>query len=601
MKAVKLLINHMNGFKLLYMSAIISVGLATLFTTLGPLVVRITIDSIIGDQPLTVPPWIDDWISRLGGVEALANHLWAPGVLLIAITILRGLFLFLKGRWAAQASEGIATTLREKLYDHLQHLSYQYHVKAETGDLVQRCTSDVETIRRFLGMQLVEVGNAIFMLGFTISVMVSLSVPMTVVSMAVVPVIFAFAVIFFLKVKKAFQLSDEAEAAMTTVLQENLTGVRVVRAFANQAYEIDKFEEKNRTHRDLTYRLIWLLAWYWATSDLLSLLQIAAVVVVGAFFTAQGTITLGTLVVFTTYIGMLLWPVRQMGRILTDMGKALVAVERIQAVLDEKPEKLRENGKQPPIVGEVTFDSVHFSYEDNQPVLKNVSFHVRPGQTVGILGHTGSGKSSLIHLLARLYDYQSGSIKIDGVELRTIDKQWIRKHVGIVSQEPFLFAKTIKENIGLGAGEFDEDQLYQAAKDAAIHDVILKFDKGYDTLIGERGVSVSGGQRQRIAIARALLTNSPILVFDDSLSAVDSETDQAIRQALNKRAKNTTTFLISHRINSLQAADLIIVLEDGKIKQSGNHQELIAKPGLYQRVWLAQSGTEEESALNMAN
>lgn len=598
MKSARLLWNHMTGSRLLYLGAILSVGLATLFTILGPLVIRATIDSIIGDQPLTAPFLIRQFLDRFGGVKSLKHTLWVPGILLITITMFRGLFLFLKGKLAAQASEGIAKNLRERIYDHLQHLPYSYHTTADTGDLVQRCTSDVETIRRFLGAQSVEVGNALFMLTFVTYIMLSLDVRMTLISMSVVPIIFSFAVIFFRKVKKSFKEADEAEAEMTTVLQENLTGVRVVRAFNNQDYEMEKFEQKNKAHRDKTYHLIWLLACYWGSSDFLALLQIAVVVVLGSYYTAQGTLTIGTLVVFTSYIGMLLWPVRQMGRILTDMGKALVAVDRIQEILDEPREELEENYNKPEIKGNISFENVSFGYEPNNPVLKNISFQVEAGQTVGILGHTGSGKSSLIHLLARLYEYQSGSIRIDGHELNTIDKKWIRRHVSVVPQEPFLFAKTIRENITLARVPEDDDELYQICRDAAVHDVILSFEKGYDTLVGERGVSVSGGQRQRIAIARALITHSPILIFDDSLSAVDTETDLAIRNALRARNQGATTILISHRITSLSRADLIIVLDHGRIVQSGTHNELVSEPGMYQRIWEIQSSLEAEVIAN---
>lgn len=588
MKNIKLLWNHMDGNRLIYLGAIVSVGLAALFTMLGPLVIRVTIDSIIGGQPVTAPFPILKFIEGYD-FQQFRSALWVPGLMLISITILRGLFMFLRGKLSAQASESIAKNLRDRLYDHLQHLPYSYHKKADTGDLIQRCTSDVDTIRRFLGAQLVEVGNAVFMITLATYIMVSLDLRMTLISLTVVPFIFAFAVVFFWKVKKAFQETDEAEAEMTTVLQENLTGVRVVRAFANQAYEIDKFEEKNSTYRKQVYHLVWLLACYWGASDFLALGQIAAVVAFGTYFTAQGTLSIGTLVVYTSYIGMLLWPVRQMGRILTDMGKALVAVERIQQILDEPAEILEENHLKPEIKGQITFENVYFGYEPENPVLRGISFSVKPGQTVAILGQTGSGKSSLIHLLARLYDYQAGSIKIDGIELKSIDKKWIRKHIGVVPQEPFLFAKTIRDNITLARSDASDEEVFQAAKEAAIHDVILKFEKGYDTLVGERGVSVSGGQRQRIAIARALITQSPILIFDDSLSAVDTETELAIRDALRSRTRQATTFIISHRITTLMHADLILVLQDGQIVQSGTHAELSTQPGLYKRIWELQS------------
>lgn len=459
--------------------------------------------------------------------------------------------------------------------------------------MIQRCTSDVDTIRIFLSTQFVEIGRALFMVSSAVYIMLSLNVKMTFIAMSILPIIFCFAVIFFIKVKEAFKLSDESEGRLSSNLQENLTGVRVVRAFARQEFEIEKFDIKNKEFKDLTYRLILLLASYWSLSDLLCMLQVALVLFVGTLWAVEGIITLGTLVVFTTYEGMLLWPIRQMGRILTDMGKTIVSLKRIQEILDEKKENYEE-GLKPQISGEIEFKNVIFAYEKDKRILDGVSFKVKKGQTVAILGPTGSGKSTLMHLIPRLYDYSEGSITIDGTELKDINKEWIRKNVGIVLQEPFLYSKTIKENIKIAADEKEDSIIFDAASTASIHDVIEGFEKGYDTIVGERGVTLSGGQKQRVAIARTVLLDTPILIFDDSLSAVDTETDRAIREALNIRDKRSTTFIISHRINTLSQADFIIVLEEGKIVQSGTHEELIQIEGLYNRIWKLQNSIDEE-------
>lgn len=594
MDSIKLLMKSMKGNRLLYVGAILSVALATAFTLAGPLVISFTIDSVIGDKPMDVPNWVLSIIDSLGGKNTLAQNLWICSLALIVLTIGRGIFTYLRGKWSAVASESIAKNLREKVYDHLQHLSYEYHVKAETGDLIQRCTSDIETIRRFLAVQFVEIGYAVFMVAFVLSILLSLSVKLTLIAMLVVPVIFVAAIVFFIKMRDAFQKSDEAEGRLSNVLQENLTGIRVVRAFARQQYEIDKFDEKNVEFRGLTYRLIKLLAWYWALSDLACLLQIGAVLVFGAYWAAMGEISLGTLVVFTTYEGMLLWPIRQMGRILADFGKMIVSLKRVGEILDEPLEVTDKNQLKPEIKGNIEFKDVCFEYEKERPILKNVSFKVKQGQTVAILGPTGSGKSTLIHLLGRLYDYQSGSIKIDGIELKEIDKKWIRKNVGIILQEPFLYSKNIKDNIKIARKEASDSEVYEAAKIASIHDVILDFEKGYDTLVGERGVTLSGGQKQRVAIARTIINDYPVLVFDDSLSAVDTETDANIRKALKTRKEKTTTFIISHRISTLSEADIILVLDGGELVQSGTHEELIGQQGLYRRIWEIQNALEEE-------
>lgn len=594
MQNARLLLNYMKGNRLLYLGAIVSVGFATIFTVINPLVLKVTIDSLIGDQPLADSGWELNLINAMGGRDFLAQRLWIVGLLLIVLTLGRGLFLFLRGKWSAEAAEMIAKNMREKLYGHLQHLYYNYYVTANTGDIIQRCTSDLDTIRRFLAIQFVEIGRSVFMLSLVAYVMFSLHVKMALVAMAVIPIIFAFGLIFFLKVKKAFRFSDEAEGRLSTVLQENLTGVRVVKAFARQSHEMEKFEQKNREYRDLTYRLIKLLAGYWSLSDFLCLLQIAVVLFLGVYWTVQGSLTLGTLFVFITYEGFLLWPVRQMGRILSDMGQSFVAVERIEEILQQPSEQPDPSQFRPEIKGNISFRNVNFQYEDGTEVLKDITFTIKAGQTIAILGATGSGKSSLVHLLARLYDYQRGSITIDGNEVRSINKKWLRKHIGLVLQEPFLFAKTISDNISLARRESEEREIYAAASDAAIHNVILDFDQGYDTLVGERGVSLSGGQKQRVAIARTLIRECPILIFDDSLSAVDTETDAAIRRALAQRGNQATTIIISHRAATLAHADLILVLEEGRLVEQGTHQELLHKSGIYSRVWAIQNSLEDE-------
>lgn len=594
MKKLKLLLKLMKGNRLLYFGAVLAIGIATCFEILIPLILKVTIDSIIGDKPMEVPMWISNIIEISGGKSVLIQNLWLCGAIIVILTMINGIFLYLKGKWSAVASESVAKNIREKLYNHLQHLPFDYHVKAETGDLIQRCTSDVETIRRFLAIQFVEIGRVVFILIFSLWIMISLNKTMTLVAVSLIPLIFVFTVIFFLKVKKAFKLSDESEARLSTVLQENLSGVRVVRAFARQKYEVDKFDERNTEYRDVTYRLIRLLAWFWSSSDLICFLQIGAVLVFGAYLSTTGAMTLGTLYVFISYERKLIFPIRQLGRILTDLGKSLVSIERINEILEAEPEDGLETGKRPDIKGEIEFKDVYFKYDEERTILKNISFNVKPGETVAILGSTGSGKTSLVNLLLRLYDYNEGHIKIDGIELKDINKKWLREQIGIVLQEPFLYSKTLKDNIGVTKSNIKDEEIFEASKIASIHDVILDFENGYETSVGERGVTLSGGQKQRVAIARTIIRNSKVLIFDDSLSAVDTETDLAIRRALKEKKEDVTTFIISHRITTLSEADIILVLEDGEIIQSGKHEDLINQEGLYQRIWSLQNSLEEE-------
>ncbi|HEY8891089.1 MAG TPA: ABC transporter ATP-binding protein [Clostridium sp.] len=589
---MKKLLELTKGNRLLYTAAILSIAVATFIAMLEPMVIKVTIDSIIGNKPMDVPRVMQKLVIVLGGTKVLSRNLWICALCLIILTCLRGVFLFLRGNLSAKAAENIARNMRMKLYDHIQNLPYGYHVKAESGDLIQRCTSDVETVRKFFATQMVEIGRAFFIVGFAIIMMLSLNKKMTAIAMVVVPIIFIYSYVFFYKIKNTFTKSDAQEGVLTTVLQENLSGVRVVKAFGRQNFEIEKYEKENMKYRDLNFKLVKLLSSYWSTSDILCMSQIGLVLVSGIYFAVNGQISLGTLVVFNTYEGMLLWPVRQLGRILSDMGKMSVSLHRITNILDVPVEQEYGQALKSEIKGDISFEHVNFEYEGNNPILKDITFKVKKGETVAIVGPTGSGKSSLVHLLLRLYDYSSGSIKVDGVELKDIERKHMRSKVGIVLQEPFLYSRTIKENIKMAKIHSKDIEIRDAAEIAAVHNVITSFEKGYDTIVGEKGVTLSGGQRQRVAIARTLINKMPILIFDDSLSAVDTQTDKVIRGKLKKKSKNNTTFIISHRISTVMGADKIIVINHGKIEDIGTHETLIKKDGIYKRIWEIQTSLD---------
>ena len=593
MRQLKKLIPLLSGYKMIFILAMITVTLSQLFYAAGPIILSTAIDSIIGSSPAANPVAL--WFMDLfGGRDSLREGLWIIGVLIVANTVFRGVFLYLKGYYSAKASENVSMNLRDRLYDHIQKLPYSYHVKTDTGDLIQRCTSDVETIRRFLGVQLVEVAGSLSMLFFILWSMLTLHRGMTWYSMILVPVIFGFAYVFFKRIQRDFKDADEAEAKLSTTLQENLTGIRVVKAFAREPFELEKFDARNSSYRISVNKLIDNLAVYWSLSDFLSMFQVGIVIVAGSVMVVQGRITIGILVAFISYVNMLIWPVRQLGRVLTDMGKATVSIDRVDEILSIPQEELIVNGQEPEVSGDIEFCNVNFSYDGNKDVLHDISFHVRKGDTVAIMGPTGAGKSSLVNLLPRLYDYTSGSVKIDGIELKEIDRHWIRKNIALVLQEPFLYARTIKDNIRFTDPEKQDKSVFQAAKVASIHNDIISLEKKYETMVGERGVSLSGGQKQRMAIARAIITETPIVIFDDSLSAVDTETDIEIRKALELRKNVATTFVISHRISTVSNADMIIVLDKGRIIQSGTHRELISQDGLYKRIYDIQSSLETD-------
>ena len=465
--------------------------------------------------------------------------------------------------------------------------------RSKAGDLIQRCTSDVEVVRQFFSGQLAEVVYAVSITVFANVVLFSINGSLAIYSLVTLPVLFIVSLLFFKSIQKFFTRFDETEAELTTVMQENLSNLRVVRAFNREKYEMDKFSIKNKELSKIDFELINHLGFQWGVGGSLSMAQVLLTTLIGIFFVINNQITIGQFSVFISYQSMIVYPVRSLARLLSNMGKMKVSIERLLEILNEKTEDI-ESGKVLDIKGDIKFSHVGFQYDDGTfPVLKDISFSVKPNETLAILGPTGSGKSTLVHLLTGLLDYTEGSITIDSVELKEIQKKCLRKNVGIVLQEPFLFSKTIYDNIKISRKDADKSKVYAAAKIASVHDVISEFSGGYDTLVGEKGVTLSGGQKQRIAIARTIINDCPILIFDDSLSAVDTQTDNEIRKAIKSLRKKCTTIIIAHRISSAQDADHIIVLENGRITQNGNHQQLVNQPGLYKRIYEIQTAMKE--------
>lgn len=578
-----------------FLWALIATIMMVIIGFLTPLLLSEIVDSILGSEPFTMPDFLMNPINALGGRDFLRQNLWIPALALILMNVVNGVFTFIKGRSSAIASENIARKLRNDLYRHLQHLPFAYHVKAQAGELIQRCTSDVDTIRRFLAVQVMEVVNTVLMVVIAMGILLPRSVPITLYSLILVPPLFCFATWFFKMVHKSFEVADEADGVLNAVLQENLSGVRVVRAFGQQEREVEKFDRVNNDLRKKNLRLNELLAIYWGGGDAISMTQTLLTLVVCIIYACNGWITVGTLIVFTSTLGMLLFPIRQLGRTLSDAGKAMVSMKRVQAILHEEAEPDEPNALKPDLHGDIVFDHVSFAYpDDNVLVLRDVSFTIPAGKTAAVLGGTGSGKSTMMYLLQRLYTPTSGKITIGGVDIQQIDRKYLRAHVGLILQEPFLYSKSIRENVGITAPEQEAERIEHAADIASASGFIAKADKGWETVVGERGVTLSGGQKQRIAIARTLLKDNNILIFDDSLSAVDTETDAQIRAALRHEQKDVTTLIISHRVTTLSQADLILVLENGQITQQGTHAELCSQSGLYQRINSIQNALEEE-------
>lgn len=561
----------------------ISAVAAVLLSLVTPLVFRFFIDDVINQQPSESA--LSSFLLRtFGGSSWLRSNLWAGALAILVLYALQSLFLFLRGDTAGKVSEGMARDIRDSLFAHLQRLPHSYQNRANTGDLVQRCTSDVEQIRKVMGTQLPQMIRSVATIAIACAVLFSLNSQLAWRSFLLMPVLILYAFWFFEKNQKAFLASDESEGRLTSVVQEDLSGIRVIKAFGREAHERDRFAAANEDYRQITFRMIKLIGYYWSSSDLLCMAQTLIVLFSGIAMARSGEITIGTFFVFITYESNILWPIRQLGRILADIGKSGVSMDRLNEIFNEREEDL-SSGITPPLKGDIRFDHVSFRYADAaENVLHDLTLEIPAGTTAAIVGPTGSGKSSLVQLLTRLEDYTEGSITMDGYELKQIQKEYLRRQVGIVLQEPFLFSRTIYENIHLANEKATRQEVYEAASAASIHNGILEFDKGYDTLVGEKGVTLSGGQKQRIAIARTLLNKSRVLIFDDSLSAVDTQTDLEIRSSLKKIKGQATTIIITQRVASARDADCIYVLENGRITASGTHAQLIRQPGLYQRI-----------------
>ncbi len=599
------------GFRSMYLWAALALFAATAFQFVVPLIGSATIDyvllengeSIQANDPASFSTRSSDTQSKLlqavihliGGPELVSEKLWVPAIAMLAFAALGGLFNYYQKLAAAKASDGICKRLKDQLYNHIQRMSNRHLDQTQTGDLVQRCTSDVETTRIFLAAHIVEIGRGFILIVTVLPIMLSMHVGLTIASMALIPIIILYSYLYIKKVKHLFTEVDEAEGRLTSVVQENITGIRVVRAFGRHDFEIEKFEKPNTEYRDSSIKLIKIMAWFWSLSDIASLTQIGIALIASTYLAIQGSVSIGTIFAFLSLLNMVLWPVRMIGRILTDFGKTAVALQRINEILTQPFETEGDEIKilpEKPLSGRIEFRDVSFSHNDSDPTVQAINLHVEPGETLAILGPSGSGKTTLMHLLLRFYDCDSGSIRLDGLDIKELDRAYLRAQFGVVLQEPFLYSRTIRSNIQFGVDTAKQSDVETAARMACIHDTIRGFTDGYDTEIGEKGITLSGGQRQRVAISRALLRQPPILLLDDALSAVDNETESSIIEALQNRRGKQTTIVIAHRLSTLAHADKIVVLENGIITQSGTHDSLTEEDGLYRRLWTIQTQLE---------
>ena len=591
-----LLWRFLKGSKRFYIGAVLCAVAITFLDMLTPQIIRVTVDNVLDSKPLEMPAFVVSLLDRLGGVEALRQHLWMVAVAVIAVALVIAVFRYGNMTLTAKASETLVQTMRNQLFSHIQRLPFSWHMKNQTGDIIQRCTSDVDMIRNFVTDQLMQVLRVAVLLALSLSFMISMNLKLSVVAMVSIPIVVSYSVFFHQRIGKRFTECDENEGILSTIAQENLTGVRVVRAFGREKYEKDRFDKQNEHYTNLWVKLCRTLSYFWGLGDGVSMLQVMLVIVLGANLCVKGEMTPGELISFISYNAMLTWPVRSLGRMISEMSKAGVSIDRLNYIMSSEAESDMPGAVTPPLNGDIRYENVSFSYDGEHPILEDVSFTIPAGSTFAILGSTGSGKSTLMHLMNRLYDLpaENGRITIGGVDVATMQARWLRSHVGMVLQEPFLFSRTIGENIGITEKNMTLSDIREAAQIACIGDTIDELTNGYDTIVGERGVTLSGGQKQRTAIARMLTQKTPIMVFDDSLSAVDAQTDLLIRTRLKERMKEATVILISHRVTTLMQADQILVLDKGRVAQLGSHEELCKQEGIYKQIYELQMSRQEE-------
>lgn len=593
-----LIVLFIKGSLSFFVLSVISALFLTLLDLFQPQIVRYVIDCVIDNKASSLPNIINNWVTALGGIEFLKSHLWLPALCMAVIALISAAFKYLNALYNAVAAETMVKSMRDKLFNHIQHLPYSWHMQNQTGDMIQRCTSDVEVIKNFVSEQLTSVFRIVLLLILSLSFMFTMNVKLSMLALISFPLIILFSAFFQGKISSSFTKCDENEGLLSTIAQENLTGVRVVRAFGRESYEKEKFEKQNNVYTDFWMKLCKWLALFWASSDFISAAQVMLMIVVGSSICVNGEMTPGELIAFISYNAMLVWPVRRLGRLVADMSKSGVSLSRIAYIMNSEIESEPENALTPPMNSDIKFQNVSFSYlKDSEDILKDVSFTIKKGSTFGILGGTGTGKSTLTYLLTKLYslDENSGRILIGDTDIKDISTDYLRKNIGMVMQEPFLFSRTISENISITEKSMPHERIRSAARVACVDDAITEFSDGYDTMVGERGVTLSGGQKQRVAIARMLALSTPIMVFDDSLSAVDAETDAKIRKALSEILKGSTVILISHRITTLMDCDDIIVLDKGRVAEEGTHSELIEKGGIYKEIYAIQSDCGEEA------
>ena len=592
---LSLLWRFLKGSKRFFFATVLSAGVTALADMIQPQIIRAAVDCAIGGKEGDFPAFVMDAVDSIGGFKYLGENLWIMALAVMVVAAFQIVSQYTFRVYNTKASETLVKTMRDQLFGRIERLPFAWHMKNKTGDIIQRCTSDIETMKNFLSEQLTSIFRIVILLILSITFMASMHPVLTLIALIPTPAVILSSFYFHKKVHEGFTECDENEGKLSAMAQENLTGVRVVRAFGRERAEIDKFQQQNDHYTKLWEKMAKVLSRFWSISDVLSGIQVMLVIVFGAYFCVGGSLTEGEYIAFISYNAQMVWPIRMLGRMISELSKAGVSIDRVFYIMNSPVEQDDPEAMEVPMDGDICFENVSFAYENSPEILHDISFTVEAGTTLGILGGTGSGKSTLMLLLDKLYPLEEGkgSITIGGRDIRKIKTEHLRRNIGMVLQEPYLFSRTIAENIGIVSPKLDMEAVRSAAQAASLDDTILSFAAGYETMVGERGVTLSGGQKQRAAIARMLTQDTPIMIFDDSLSAVDTETDAKVRAAIRKRFGKASVILISHRITTLSSADKIIVLDRGRIVEEGTHEQLKCAGGIYQKIYETQSGSRE--------
>ncbi len=576
-------------------SMLLSAGTA-LLDLINPRIVSCVVDNVLGSVPVsegTFNAWL---LSLAGGADNVRLNLYIPALAVAGVALFGALARYGQFMSNSAGAEKLVRRVRNVLFSHTDRLPMSWYDKNKTGDILQRCTSDVETVKQFVSVQLTSFVRIILLMVLSIVFMAGINIPLTIAAAAFLPVIIGYSAFFHGKIGKTFMQADTEEGVVSSIVQENLTGIRVVRAFGREAYECGRFTEKNEKYTALWVRLMDLMAAFWSVGDLISGLQIMIIAILGAVFCVNHGLTAGSYIAFISYNSMLAWPVRELGRTIADLSRAGVAVDRIIYILRAEPENINDDVLSPDTDAKplIKLENVSYSYIDGTDVLSEIDMYVARGEKIGIIGGTGSGKSTLTDILMRTCDPARlrGRVTYGGKDASQYPLADYRRRFARVLQEPFLFSGTISHNIGIASDDISGDKIKQAAEDASLMTAVDKFPDGLKTFVGERGVTLSGGQKQRCALAACLANadRADVLILDDSFSALDAETDSAIRKTLFTKYPDTTMIIIAHRITTIAGCDRIYVLDKGRVANVGTHAELITQEGIYRDIYELQSG-----------